>query len=710
MTSEKSQTADPKKIKNYCIDGQIQREQAESQRSEIKLALYAFDNGRVLLGTAELDQEGKYSLTMRLAQPVDMKIFVGPAGMPQQIHLSSAYQRTFSAQDWKAEASRYHLKLDVLLPPDIWRPWWPLRICISGNVRKVKHRDGFTDIYPVPFMKIEIFDVDREGCLWAPISKWSELLLDRPVVRMPDLLKEPPLQLRPLASSLVPVRDMKLDAIQGVRSNDSAKALERAALNPQQPRSKPGIYINTIAKLESQSEAPSQVVLQQAFSRVGEVRLIDNSIASRLDKLTITSRIAPWLVFPNCYHSKTELGETTTDCDGHFNYCFNWWPFLFRQGRLSFDSLPDIIVKVTQIINGVPTVIYLDPYTGTRWNGSHAHIDLFLDDEEIICGTGKSCVSPKGSTVFFTRIGNDDIYKIDQSTGLYNDAPASNIAYGSNLLIYGQFGDALPGTARYYRLSYARHGSSEFTPINTPLADTRIRKNTLLGETHALGPVSVNGMPAMYELRDFKDYNWYNPDWLGIWHSWLTEMNTGKYVLRLEVFDHNGVKLASADGVDYRDGTVTPPTLPPAMLDHCDLTITLDNKEPEVELSIPSEINSCGVIPMTHGLSLDFQVHVMQENNRLRSWGLYYTRGTNPTIHDLASGFSNNGLPGSINQTIKGGTLIPQPGTGMLANLNFDTCAYALKLWTTAHIRDGRHFIYYKEQIKVFAVEKFHPE
>ena len=129
-----------------------------------------------------------------------------------------------------------------------------------------------------------------------------------------------------------------------------------------------------------------------------------------------------------------------------------------------------------------------------------------------------------------------------------------------------------------------------------------------------------------------------------------------------------------------------------------------------MELSIPGEINSNGVIPMTHGLSLDFQLHIKQENARLRSWGLYYTRGTSPTIHELASGFSNNGLPGNIDQTIRGGTLIPQPGTGMLANLNNNTCAYALKLWATSHVRDGRHFIYYREQIKVFVVEKFHIE
>jgi hypothetical protein len=178
--------------------------------------------------------------------------------------------------------------------------------------------------------------------------------------------------------------------------------------------------------------------------------------------------------------------------------------------------------------------------------------------------------------------------------------------------------------------------------------------------------------------------------------------------LRLEVFDQNGSKLTSALGVDYRDGTVAPPAVLPAMLNRCDLVITLDNKGPEVELTIPAVINECGVIPWTPALSLNFQVQVSQENNRLRSWGLYYTKGVNPAVHYLASGSSTNGLPGSVSQMVSGGTAAPAPGTGMLAGLS-TTCAFALKLYATAHVRDGRNFIYYKEQIKAIAVEKCPP-
>jgi hypothetical protein len=712
MISKINQPTDSRKASSFRIEGQIQREQPECQPGELKLAAYVFDKAGALVGSADLDKNGKYSVAVRLAQPADVDLIVGPADMPQQIRLSSAYRKTFSAKDWKAEKDQFRLTFDTLLTLDIWRPWWPLRICISGHVRKVSHHDGYMDICPVPFVKVEIFDVDREFCFWPLLRKWWKLLLDRPVIRIPDLLKEPPFPPRPFPGP-DPVPDLNLGAISGLRSDISTSLLERAGLTsqPVPPHSISEMFTSSLSNVAANPQPePSLAALQPAFTRVGEARLMDSSIASRLDKLTLTSKIAPWLIFPRCFYSKVEVCETTTNCKGYFNCCFTWWPFHFRRGRLRFDSRPDIIIKVTQVIDGVPTVIYLDPYTSTRWNLTTAHIDLFLDNEEVICGNGNCYDPPAGSPVFFTRIGDDEVYMINQTSGLYNEAPLSNVAYGGNLLVYGQFGDALTtgAPARYYRLSYARPGSSEFTPVTAPLLDTRVAKSTLLSETHTLGPKTINGVPALYEVRNFSDYYWYNPDWLGTWHSWLAETDTDKYLLRLEVFDQNGVKLTTAMGVDYRDGTIAPPAVLPPMLDRCDLVITLDNKAPEVELTIPAVINQCGVVPWTTALSLDFQVQVSQENNRLRAWGLYYTKGVNPTIHYLASGVSDNGLPGSVNQMVSGGTAAPAPGTGMLANLN-STCAFALKLYAYAHVRDGRQFIYYREQMKAIAVEKCPP-
>ena len=692
MAPKTNPTASSEKRLNFLVEGQIQREQADQEPGEMKLMAYVFDKVGTLLGSAALDSKGGYSVGLSLAQPIAVDLIVGPADMAQQIRNSSAYKKSFSAADWKTEGTRSRLHYDTMLPLAIWRPWWPVRICVSGHVRKVSHHDGVTDICPVPYVKVEIFDVDREFCLWPYFRKWWEYLLDRPVVRLPDLQTEPRFPPKPIPGP-DPVPDKVLGMLPDLLSAAGPSRLERMSVSPQ-------------------PEPLSLVTQQPGFSRVGEARLMDSSIASRLDNLTVTSKIAPWFIFPYCFYSKVEVCETTTDCNGYFNCCFPWYPFHFRHGRLRFDSRPDIIIKVTQMINGVPTVIYMDPYTSTRWNVNHAHIDLFLDNEEVICGNG--CYDPlPGSPVFFTRIGDDEVYKINQTTGLYNEAPLSNVAYGGNLLVYGQFGDDLtrsdpghgdPPPYYYYRLSYAKQGSSDddFKFISADLNDTRVDKATLNGHNHKLGPYTVNSVPSLYEVRNFKDYYWYNPDWIGIWHSRLAEEDTGIYTLRLEVFDKNGAKLNTASGtVDYRNGAGVgngiPPTPLPPMVDHCDLQITLDNKPPVAEITVPSVINDCGVIPWSALPPLNFYINASQENNRLRGWHFWYTKGVG-TEQSLASMTSNNGLPGSyINHFVSGAPL--------LVGLN-STCAFALRLRAWAHVRDGRNFIFYDEDIDAIAIEK----
>lgn len=715
MLSEKKYPTDVKK-NSFIVEGQIQREQTECQTGELKLAVYVFDKAGRLLGSAPLDDKGSYSVNVQLEKPAAVELVVGPAGMPQEIRFSGAYRTTFAATDWKAERTRFRLNFDALIPVDIWRPWFPQRICISGHVRKITQQNDSTDICPVPFVKVEIFDVDRENCFWPPLRKWWEVLLDRPVIRIPDLLKEPPFPPRPFPGP-DPAPDINLGVIPGLHRAIGALRLEHAVLKPQ-PKpllSSVGKIANPITNISinPQPEPPGFTAVNPSFMRVGEACLMDSSIASRLDKLTLTSKIAPWCIFPYCFYSKAEVCETTTDCNGYFQCCFKWWPFHLRYGRLRFDSRPDIIIKVTQVINGVSTVIYMDPYTSTRWNVNNAHIDLFLDNEEVLCGNGQCYESPDGSPVFFTRIGDDEVYQINQTTGLYNDASYTNVAYGHSLYIYGQFGDDLtksdpahgdPPPCFYYRLSYAKQGSSDgdFKFIDVNLNDTRVDKATLSGHGHKLGPHTVNGVPSLYEVRNFNDYYWYNPDWIGTWHSMLAEEDTGIYILRLEMFDKNGVQLNTASGVvDYRNGAgigngIPPAPLPP-MLDHCDLVITLDNKRPVTELEIPSVINDCGVIPWSAVPPLDFYVNASQENNRLRGWQFWYTKGVG-SEQILASSFSSNGLPGSYtNHLVSGAPLLVGLST---------TCAFALRLRAWAHVRNGRYFVYYDEDIDAIAIEK----
>ncbi len=693
MVSKKKQNVGRDLRGSFSIEGKIQREQSECELGELKLAAYVFDKAGSLLGQSEIDINGKYSVAVRLSHPAVVELVVGPEGDAQQTRHSSAFSKSFTAQEWQGKETHFSIKFETLLPISIWRPWWPQRMCVSGHVRKVVTEDGKTEFCRVPFVKVEILDVDREDCFWPWIDKWPELLLGRPVVRIPELIKNPPFPPGPFPRP-DPLPEFNLSRASKQLQGIDASPLSKISINPQPEP--PGIV---------------SLASNTAFKRTGETSQLNTVTASRLDKLTLTSKIAPWHIFPICFYSKALVCETTTDCNGYFKCCFNWWPFHIRRGRLRFDSRPDIIIKITQIINGVETVIYMDPYTSTRWNVNSTHIDLFLDDDEVVCGHASCYEPPDGSPAFFTRIGDDEVYHISQASGLYNKNSLSNVAYGSWMNIYAQFGDNLtqndPSSGSpnyfYYRLSYAPQGSSDddFKFIDVGLNDTRVDKGTLIAQSHKLGPYTVNSEPSLYEVRNFDDFYWYNPDWIGQWSSHLAEEDTGTYVLRLEVFDNNGTHVSSASGsVDYRNGAGTgngtPPAPLPAMVDHCDLLITLDNKRPVAELNISGVTNDCGVIPWASVPPFNASVVVSQENNRLRGWSLWATKGVGAEQW-LDQRFFNNGLPGSDSKNVSANHLL----------IGLDsTCAFAFRLRAWAHVRNGRHFVYYDQDIDAVAIEK----
>ncbi len=696
--------AESSKSRNkFLLEGNITFQESEGEHQDLGVKVFAFDRLGEPLGAGELDGKGNFRMALRLAAPADIQLMAGPATDAMSARHSSGYLQSFTAKDWRKEGAGFFINPKLVIPQSIWWPWRPVRICVTGHVRKIDQHQGHTQTCPVPFVKVEIFDVDRESCWWPPIRNWWDTLLDRPVVRIPDLLKPRPFPPRPFPGP-DPAPELRLDP-RAIGAESGFLPGADVSLNPQPlpPRmNNMGMFANPdeIRSFSQQSDSSGF----SAVSRVGEARLMDAAVASRLERLTLTSKIAPWVIFPRCFYSKQVVCETYTDCDGYFRCCFRWSPIHFRNGRLRFDGRADIIVRVTQIINGVSTVIYMDPYTSTRWDVTNAHLDLYLDNEEVRCGQGCH-PHPAGSPVFFTRIGNDEVYQINQGSGLYADASYSKMAYGGNLLVFGLFGDALASGApkRYYRLSYAKQGSADadFKFIDADLRDTQVDKLTLISSDHFLGPQPVNGTTTLYEVRGRDAYYWYNPDWIGSWWTPPVEDDTATYILRLELFDENGVYLNTASGlVDYRDGTVTPPALLPAMIDHCDLVITLDNKAAVVNLDIPAVLNDCGVIPWSPALTLNFNVSATQENNRLHSWALQYTKGVNPAVTVLASNSSNSGALSPVSTTVSGAPL--------LAGLT-STCAFALKLYAWAHIRNGYGFVYYTEQIKAIAIEKCGP-
>lgn len=665
----------PEKSGSLRIEGRIRLEAIDAAPADVRLAVYAFDNEGKLVGTADVDHEGGFGAALKLKEPQALEVLIARAGDAREARKAPLYGRSYAVADWSDRI----LRPDIFVPKLIWWPWWPKRICVSGHVRKV------TGDCPVPFVKVKIFDVDRLFCLWPYLYPLRETLKQVRVARIEELLKQPPEPiLEPVQTPVIPLPPPGPDLAEVTGISPGV-----AALGPQPP------------------DAPvaSEALALAVAADTGQVT---PEVLRNVSEASLTSKLAPWVLFPRCFYSRDLICTTSTDENGYFRCCFDWWPLQFRRGWLKVDWRPDIIIRVTQVIDGVEHVLYIDPISNTRWNVTNAHIDVLVDDPAIECGSADPQERPPGTAVFFTRVGNDEVYWIDQASGLYGKPPWSNTAYGKALRIHAQFGDtlstaaAIPGATPpyYYRLSYSADGT-HFTPITTELKDTRVDKGTLMSSSHTLGPHTVGGEAALYEVRDFNNYYWYNPDWIAHWitaavnsgGSWIKVVADGKYKLRLEVFDNAGV-LLDATKVDYRDGTATPPAVLPQLFP-CDLVITVDNNRPSLSMTINPPPTGCGVIQSSAVPPLSVDAHVSQPNNHLFRWRLQYTRGVSPVIHVLDGGLDYGGLP-AVNA--------PVDAMPMLAGVT-STCAFALKLWAWANVRNGYGLIWYREIINAVAIE-----
>lgn len=671
----------------FRIEGSVQLESAEKLDRELKLTAQIMTPVGEALASAPVDAKGNFTVTLDQKEIGELSLVIGPEASAQELRNSSAHTTRVAIEDWAKSKDGYVFKPVIKLPYLIWWPWLPIHVCVSGRIRKQHDVDGITQYCPVPFVKVEVFDVDREWCIWPWLSEFVQKQPNRLVVRLPELLKKFPVKPKPWP-----------DPGPYFERPPASLGLESVSLNPQPEPPLPSVTRG----LDLQTQALPAVQRAEIMTTAKVLSAaVETPISEALQNLTVTSHLPPWQLLPLCFYSKKLVCTAYTDCNGNFKCCFWWFPFHFRNGRFRYDPKPDIIIKVTQVIDGNPTVIYMDPWSGVRWNTTNAYMNLTLDDESVVCGNGCQPI-PEGTTVFFTRVGNDYVYDIDQTAGTYHGGAYSNVAYGHGLHLQAAFGDGLTEATDpyYYRLSIGPGkgpAAGPFTPLTAGLADTRVHKLTLVSESHTLGPQVVNGQPALFEIRNMKDYYWYWPDHIGYWFTPPDVPDEGIYTLRLEVFDKNGTHLMSG-AVNYVDGTVPPPGPLPAMPNHCDLVLQIDNKPPVSTISVPKAGSVCGVVKFT---DVPFNIHtsVTQENGRLRWWNMHYVKGLSGTEVLLNPGeFSAAGL----SPLPRNATTSSSPFTDGLTT----TCAFSLIVDAYPHIRNGYGFIYHKREIAAVAVEK----
>ena len=691
------------------IAGLVEFEGAEKRDQELGLYAHAFDANSAPIGSAPLKPDGTFEITLPLREPSDISISVTPEPEAGHAREWQSFRVRFTPNDWLREEQRFVLRPQLRIPRPIWWPWRPIQVCVGGRIEKVTvpGEPGC----PVPFVKVEVFDVDREACWWPWLVRWTPHLIDPRVFDVPKLVNPP----------------FPPDPIGPVALAHLGNPLARVALNPQplppvafsEPIERVGLNPQPLPPGPDDATGPGDPIpWRQAFSAnmISERAAVSTEqaqVLSKVSDLTLTSQLAPWLIFPHCFYSRRLVCTTFTDCNGNWECCFPWWPFHIRNGRFRFDPRPDIIIRVTQVINGVSTVIYMDPYASTRWNLSGGTINLSLNDPRIVCGPGCEPGPELGhAQASLLQVGSDPTWTINQSNGLYETPPTSNAAFGGALYLRGDFSlDLKTSGLLYYRLQWKPEGApdSSFQPVLTPLIAKRA---VPLGSffDYTLGPNTVGGNPGLYEVQDAFHW-WLMPGVpggpgtvIGLWDSNF-ETDEGSYVLRLDMFNSAGAPLAAIQYPNHGgNGSGMDPAPPPISVGFLDTLVHVDNKPVAFSLGVPAA-NDCGIITWSETLpgTLTFQVHESQENGRVHSWTLDYTKGITATGGTLGTGTYNTGTA-LVNVAV--------PGAPMLVDLSTpsgyieSSCAFALRLNAWAHIRGNWGFIWYGEKLYAVAVER----
>ena len=274
--------AERDKVAEFSISATVILEGGEERARNAKLYAYAFAGGDLVAkGTVE---GGKIELTGKAPVEGNIELHVSPSDKPEDARRSMSHTRTLSGEDFKVTSGKRSASLELRIRPDEWIAWFPFRFCVDGHIRKLR-RDG--TLCPVSFVKVEVFDVDREWCWWQwlrPLLPKLPLLPDRYVVRIPDLIKpKPPLpdpppfrgMLRDLSQPLTP------GAIRGFNPQPDppgtiamapAVAMREVGVDPQADAAVP-LMASSSGDFDPQPDPPGANVLPGMMKELGRAKI-----------------------------------------------------------------------------------------------------------------------------------------------------------------------------------------------------------------------------------------------------------------------------------------------------------------------------------------------------------------------------------------------------------------------------------------------------
>ena len=458
-------------------------------------AAYAFSAGGAFLAQDGLDAKGQATLELSLGKAATgVRVLVGPASEDKSPQLEDLLRRGAQERHLRVEADVSKLRVELALPPDVWRPWFLNRCLVKGTLQKRVLRDGITVDMPVCNATVEIYEVDP---IWIIIPKLPKDVLDRlrDVLVRPIPLPDPPPELLPgtfpgpfLGPFPGPGPDPAPRAFSRVMSATPV-SMDTHRVDAQAIAALPDAAGNSGLRFAAISG--SDLAFRQA--------LIDNAVLIR--------PLLCW--FYPLFVTMSRVGTAVTDDCGHFRTTI--FKSIFNPDQ------PDLYFRATQRLFGFFDVTIYAPTPiacHTWWNYvCGTEVSLFTSHPLAITCAPCPPIIAGDNWVLFMAIGNFPLSRI-HGTGQALGAPtAQNLGltdgespWGGLLRPRLEFDNSLRDNlgVKYYRLSWKRDAEpvSAYKPLTASIGRhyAHMVGSDLVLDAYPLGPQTVGTEGNLFEI------------------------------------------------------------------------------------------------------------------------------------------------------------------------------------------------------------------
>lgn len=592
-----------RKMNTFTISGSIKIEDQVQDKDKISMNVFA-RIGRRTIASGPVDKKGAFTLNFERKEktaPSKMDLVIGPPINEGRLSLVNTKLIPILGKEWKVDGSSFSMKKDITLTQDIVICWMPRDITICGVVCKDVPIEGTdkTRCCPVPYAKVEIFDVDS-----------SIYKLEKPYKKK-------------IASD--------------VFEKSSRISMDFKKTNIAESRNAP-VFSGKTSDTEAQAlyfeHNIGQIEIVKQYERIPLFLkdLLGEAYTDQCGEFCLTFT---W--FPGCIRADVnpdllfKVSQTFNDGSGPITYT------IYSEGYSDTRwDVPDYHWVKLDVDEDVFVACNPDCHP-------------LLDRRAVFLGVGDQEI--------YNHIEQGD--DLSRSCGFVYNAGENFVKspFGGILDIKGAFGSKVEEVGeRWYRISYAKINNCDSKPLDddpiawTSLTDTLTDtkyywdpgEGMLHYESVALGPHSLAGHTdsEFFQIRNTQDESghdlyWKNQNIIAEWKTvqkisgqWQGIIEDGLYVLKIEVFDEDGNP--ASDVIIGDDGG-----------NFAHMFLNINNKTPVVEIK---EVRNggvlismeCGSFEHVIGDQVEFLVDAYHPDNHLRYWRMRYQIGYGTSKGDIA--------------------------------------------------------------------------